>query len=387
MQTDPAKFDKRILLMLMGGSPAIITEVIYALTQTRQPAWFPTDIHIITTTEGARKLSENLLGENGALQRLCQDYDISLPQITSQHIHIITREQQELADIKTEADNTATADFITALVHQLTADPDTSLHVSIAGGRKTMSYYLGYALSLFGRMQDRLSHVLVDENLTTRDFFYPPPASDIPVLLADIPFVRLREGLGFAKALSEGQYTFNRAVELVQRQFSGIRVELIENKLYASGILVEHSIFKATSLAVYVWLLLRHWDGLPPVTFKSKDDTPNLTYSYELLAVYHRLHGERGINKMENALEAGGLSVDYLRPHITNCNKALKHTLNKAAVYYLINTVEDEGIIQYCLPDSLRPEYIHLPIIDILPRPKGRGFLQLDAHIRAQECS
>ncbi len=60
-----------------------------------------------------------------------------------------------------EADNAAVADFITEEVREITADPNASLHVSIAGGRKTMGFYVGYALSLFGRAQDRLSHVLV----------------------------------------------------------------------------------------------------------------------------------------------------------------------------------------------------------------------------------
>ncbi|MBF4102237.1 hypothetical protein INT80_01850 [Gallibacterium anatis] len=35
------------------------------------------------------------------------------------------------------------------------------MHVSIAGGRKTMGFFAGYALSLYGRAQDSLSHVLV----------------------------------------------------------------------------------------------------------------------------------------------------------------------------------------------------------------------------------
>jgi CRISPR-associated protein (TIGR02584 family) len=36
--------------------------------------------------------------------------------------------------------------------------------MSIAGGRKTMGFYAGYALSLYGRAQDRMSHVLVEES-------------------------------------------------------------------------------------------------------------------------------------------------------------------------------------------------------------------------------
>jgi len=73
-----------------------------------------------------------------------------------------------------------------------------------------MGFLLGYALSLFGRPQDRLSHVLVDQAFETHpEFFYPPKmsrvlttregrpinATDARVLLADIPIVRLRLGL------------------------------------------------------------------------------------------------------------------------------------------------------------------------------------------------
>lgn len=38
-----------------------------------------------------------------------------------------------------------------------------------------MGFYIGYALSLFGRPQDKLSHVLVEEAFEqNREFFYPP---------------------------------------------------------------------------------------------------------------------------------------------------------------------------------------------------------------------
>ena len=73
-----------------------------------------------------------------------------------------------------------------------------------------MSFFIGYALSLFGREQDSLSHVLVSEPFeNNRDFFYPSqspktifsPAgepldvSTAKVMLADIPLIRLRSGL------------------------------------------------------------------------------------------------------------------------------------------------------------------------------------------------
>ena len=65
-----------------------------------------------------------------------------------------------LADIRDERDNAYAADQITKLIAMLTRDSERALHVSIAGGRKTLGFYAGYARSLLGRGQDRLSHVL-----------------------------------------------------------------------------------------------------------------------------------------------------------------------------------------------------------------------------------
>jgi CRISPR-associated protein (TIGR02584 family) len=64
---------------------------------------------------------------------------------------------EPLVDIRTQANNQAMADGITEWIRSFTADPETAMHVSIAGARKTMGFYAGYALSLYSRSQDRLS--------------------------------------------------------------------------------------------------------------------------------------------------------------------------------------------------------------------------------------
>jgi hypothetical protein len=100
------------------------------------------------------------------------------------------------------------------------------VHVSLAGGRKTMGYYAGYALSLYGRDQDRLSHVLVQQPFEgLRDFYYPASSTHLAALpdgqqvdtagalvqLAYIPFLRLRQGL--PRGLLDGRQSFVEAVE------------------------------------------------------------------------------------------------------------------------------------------------------------------------------
>jgi CRISPR-associated protein NE0113 (Cas_NE0113) len=154
----------------------------------------PTEVRIITTRQGAEKAQRTLLLDDpGWFRRLCAD--CSLPEIDfdAEDIRIIAGpDGKPLDDILDERDNAAVADFITEEVRALTADPNASLHVSIAGGRKTMGLYVGYALSLFGREQDRLSHVLSPSLEAQPHVFYPAPHQDAPVYLGDIPSVRLR---------------------------------------------------------------------------------------------------------------------------------------------------------------------------------------------------
>ncbi len=230
----PENYPRRILLAVTGLSPQIVTETLYALALTRSPAWVPTEIQVVTTARGAENARLSLLSkEPGWFRKLCQDYNLPPIAFGVSDIHVMKRQGGELLeDIRDDADNIAAADFITEHVRALTADAQSSLHVSIAGGRKTMGFFLGYALSLFGRAQDRLSHVLVSPPFEShKDFFYPSPATRVlytqdhtldareaEVWLGDIPFVRLRDGL--PEALLSGASRFSDSVVAAQRAFA-----------------------------------------------------------------------------------------------------------------------------------------------------------------------
>jgi CRISPR-associated protein (TIGR02584 family) len=216
--TDPGAYPRRVLLVVTGLTPQIVTETLYALAVKRRPVWVPTEVRIITTRQGAQKAQRALLSvDPGWFRRLRADY--RLPEITfgANSIRVITGpDGGPLDDIRDEADNAAVADFITEEVRALTSDANASLHVSIAGGRKTMGFYIGYALSLFGRAQDCLSHVLVPPLFESKPaFFYPRPAEDAPVHLGDIPFVRLRYVL--PEGMLQGRPRFSEAVEEAQK--------------------------------------------------------------------------------------------------------------------------------------------------------------------------
>lgn len=223
---------QNILLAVTGMSPQVITETLYAI-QKNNLDW-PDRIEVVTTRLGKNKVMEGLL-ERGFLKQLCQDYGRPLPLFSEEQIHMVPDADGEpVDDARTLEDHEALADFITKTVCELTADDGREapnhLHASLAGGRKTMTFYLGYAMSLFGRLNDRLSHVLVSQPFEgLQDFYYPTPESkklvnregleldarDAEVVLADIPFVRHREYLPKAfKHLRDG-LKFRNLIDLI----------------------------------------------------------------------------------------------------------------------------------------------------------------------------
>jgi CRISPR-associated protein (TIGR02584 family) len=204
---------RHILLCVAGLPPQIITETLYALTQQRGERI--DEIRVITTLGGRDRILQMLLNkDDGKFFALCRDYSIDPGSILFNETTISLLHGPDgrmLSDIRSIEDNACAANQICEIVRELKRDPYTRLHASAAGGRKTMSIYLTAAMQLFGRAEDRLSHVLVSEDFETHpDFFYIPPmpqelevkragqvikrlsTADAAIHLADIPFIRLR---------------------------------------------------------------------------------------------------------------------------------------------------------------------------------------------------
>ncbi|PSW62157.1 TIGR02584 family CRISPR-associated protein [Photobacterium kishitanii] len=206
---------KHILLSITGGSPSVLTETLYGIYKNNL-TW-PDEIHVITTQFGEKQLRLALFEkneqDNNVIEQLCADYGIdNVPCFSSKQVHIVLdANNNKVDDARSEADQEALADYIVKAVAQLCDDSNNTIHASISGGRKTMTFYLGYAMTLFARKDDMLSHVLLTDPLyEIGDFFYPTPYSnriknyqkdkwldtqnsDVDVVLSNIPFIRQRE--------------------------------------------------------------------------------------------------------------------------------------------------------------------------------------------------
>jgi CRISPR-associated protein (TIGR02584 family) len=268
----PHQYEKRILLVVIGMTPQIVTETLYKLAVDSDPQYIPTEIHLITTKEGANSAEMALLGtahDQGWFYIFCEDYGISGITFNKENIHIIAdTEGQFIDDSQSSAHNKIASDFITNKVKEFTQDNTTSLHVSLAGGRKTMSYYAGYALSLYGRWQDRLSHVLVNfPFMNNSNFFYPRPKAerfsienrhystdDAHIILSDIPYVRMRYQV--PEALLKGSAGFQETVEKIQlfNQAPTIQLYLKNNTVVLNGCEIQ---LTPRIFAFYVWFCQR----------------------------------------------------------------------------------------------------------------------------------
>lgn len=359
------QYEKRILLAVSGMSPQILTETLYAIAVTeKETPFIPTDIYLISTSEGASRAKLELLHPiTGKFHQLCLDYQLAGINFNEQNIFTIQdKNNNALSDIKTPEDNEAAADFMTEMVRQFTHDENAALHVSIAGGRKTMGYYLGYALSLYGRAQDRLSHVLVSENYESLPtFFYPTLESvviydrngkpldtkEAKIMLAEIPFVRLRTGL--PDHLLNGKTGFSETIALA-RSFDTapkLSIDLKNRCFYANSVKVKMS---GVNFAFYLWMIeqtVKHKQTLP----RPHDLEPNRDYVESFLKIYNAHTSEGESEKTSVNLQKDGMSGRWISERMSAVKTSFERALGEsAAKLYCIKTEGKNSNLRYFVP-------------------------------------
>jgi len=347
----PEHYPRRILLAASGLSPQVVTETLFALALRAGNPYVPTEIHLITTADGASRARLMLLSDTpGWFHRLREDYALPAIHFDEKLIHVIAGpEGGALDDIRTAAENDFAADFITGVVRELTSDENCSVHVSLAGGRKTMGFYLGYALSLYGRAQDRLSHVLVSKPFESDpQFFYPSvkprilitrdnqpvDARDAEITLAEIPFVRLRDGLPVP--LLAGRARFTEVVAAAQKARGPVLLELdpAARSVRAGG---ETIPMPPSELAFYSWLANRRRSSLPPVPCPGVHES-NQDYAQAFLAEYRSILGPMGDDDRTAKSFRHGMTKADFEQKASKLNARLRKALGVAAAPYLISS-------------------------------------------------
>ena len=160
-----------ILFAGVGMSPGVLTETVWALAHRKKPPIIPHSVFVVTTAS-ARNVLNKTLFDNGGWTRLVAALALVGFAVegrlrfgpASEFYAVLPRPDGsgDLDDIVSAEDSAAAADCVMRALRGFTEDPGTRIVASIAGGRKTLSALVTSCVSLLGRSQDLLCHVLVN---------------------------------------------------------------------------------------------------------------------------------------------------------------------------------------------------------------------------------
>lgn len=194
-----------VLVTTIGTSPSVLTSTVWALAQ--QEGLLPHRIVVLTTRLGRERLLKQVFtrvpefGGNTVWESLCQTleadgFDLAgrlefAPEPAYLRVFTATppgkRTPEELDDITSQLENERVADAMLEALRGVMAD-GTRIVASIAGGRKTVSALFYACVSLVGRDDDRVIHVVVNEPFDRTGlqppFFFPGQQCS-PLLTAD----------------------------------------------------------------------------------------------------------------------------------------------------------------------------------------------------------
>lgn len=187
---------KRLVLVAsVGHSPQVLTGMVWELAHLPTPV-VPDEIVVLADGRSARKLKATVLnGAQSVWRRLLDDLVADGVRIEGRLLLGSTRirvfpdtQGDEAEDLRTAEDNLRAADFILQQLRQYTESSDVELIVSIAGGRKTTSALLLSCMTLLGRENDRVYHLLQSPEYEGREESPMYGANE----LFEVPYVRMR---------------------------------------------------------------------------------------------------------------------------------------------------------------------------------------------------
>ena len=339
---------KQILIAVTGASPQVLTETVYALHKQGSP--MPEEVFVLTTANSKQTLEKGLFVD-GHWQQLFDDYQLPMIHFGSENIWLIEDEHgNALSDAKAESDQSVMADFITRKVAELTSDNNLAIHASIAGGRKTMAFYMGYAMSLYGREQDVLSHVFVDDDFEfVSEFYYPTPydkyivgrdkqkvvnTREANVTLAEIPFVRMRSQVDESIYNQMQSHSFSKTVSALNIAHSSeikVKISTKDKTLDVAGVPVK---LTAKALAIYLFFVKKamRTETLGRVFEEDVDQTREYLEVLDSMKADVRLYKSMGLEDegqwRQNDFElTPKLTKDFVRQSLSAFHKTLEGRL------------------------------------------------------------
>lgn len=234
---------KNILVCVTGLTPQVVTEALFCLSKQREKISVD-EVYVLTTSKGRDVIAGKkvTVGKGRSLQlpalsleidRMCNKYKFKRPKFdsTGEHVKVATELSIELNDIRDDHHNKLFPNTVCRFLNELSKDNDNIVHCLISGGRKSMSVDLAFGLSLFGRENDRLWHVLTHVDQEFQHFFPEKKSQEKDLMLSEIPYVRLRRilanGIG---NINFSEFNFTEIVNFTQQEL----LKKVAEKLYIS---------------------------------------------------------------------------------------------------------------------------------------------------------
>ena len=366
---------REILIFAAGSPPQVVTETIQALSLVDPPI-YADEIYFITTSPGKRRIEQKLLRE-GILTQLFEEWDIPSVELGDDSFVVLCDHSgNPLDDIRTEEENECAGDQIAHFLRDMASLPGTRLHCSIAGGRKTMAFYMGTAFQLFARQWDRLYHVIVSNGFERNDtFFYKPKINrpitishsdgsshvvntdDAEIFLTELPLIHLRDklpltGQGVRDWVSAGQREIDHATVI-----QPITINFDDRTLYLGKIKVEISPIQLMVYTAFLRLKMNSCEihsrenclGCAACFITLVDLTTPMAIA-DMASDYAELYGDDPFKK-EDLQEKWGrnLEVVYLRQQISKINSAIKKKISNISLLhaYQITNIRKYGHSRY----------------------------------------
>lgn len=278
-----------VLISLVGATPAVLPETVWALATQPEPV-LPDRIIALATAPGAAQLKEKLFAD-GHWERMLEQLKAKGAQregklkfgpiADSIRVFPDLSRSRELDDIRSLEDNEAIAEFFMELIRGFTENDSIRLIVSIAGGRKTTSALLHSVMTLLGRAQDQINHILInDEWIYQKDFLYPGctgefvnretgeplSSADARLDLVEVPFVPLR--YLFKRDLEKSAGSYVELMNQLRTRTINVEDDLIVQLDTARGTLSVSGrdvSLSPNEFLLYLFFALRTQDGKPAV--------------------------------------------------------------------------------------------------------------------------
>lgn len=349
---------KNILVAVTGLTPQIVTESLFSLYFGKKI--IVDEIYVVTTARG----KSVILGEDAdsytpdvplknEIENMCADYKFRVPLFDTEKNVIVAKEESlELNDIRNDDDNKLFPNRLSEVIKELTKDRTTVLYCCVSGGRKTMSVHLALVMSLFGRENDKLFHVLTEEIFERGDFYPKTPGAIASLVFSEIPFIRMRTlidpDLESSLILSK---PYSELVDFAQKKLKEISekpkivIDLRNTKVSYKNTVVE---LTKLEFAIYYVIIERKLNNKPNINANEME-----TLSGTIQDFFEEFHSKYFLkNYSSGAKGKYNLDIDSFRSKRTKINQKLK-VLNKV-----------EGTINFTI-QSLRKYYDSEYYVDI----------------------